>query len=219
MQISSASYYKPVPNKDHPVRKRIYRLYCKEGLRLRKKRPRRNVAAAHRMERPELSSNDQCWSMDFVSDNLFNGRRIRALTVVNNFSRECLVIRLDRAIKGHDVMEHLKAAYTRCPKRIQTDNGSEFISKALDKWAYENEVLMDFSRLGKPTDNPFIESFNGSFRDECLNVHWFLSMEDAREKIEKWRNEYNTERRHSSIGNISPDEFRRSLKPAENLQL
>ena len=202
--------------------KRVYRLYCKEGLNLRRKRPRRSVAAAHRLERPELSSIDQCWSMDFVADNLFNGRRIRALTVVDNFSRECLAIRVDRAIKGHDVvdlMEHLKTAHKRCPTRIQTDNGSEFISRTLDKWAYENGVVMDFSRPGKPTDNPFIESFNGSFRDECLNIHWFLSLTDAREKIETWRCEYNSERPHSSIGNITPDEFRENLLTAENLQI
>ncbi len=150
----------------HVNHKRVHRIYCEEGLNLRHKRPRRRVAAAHRVERPEISSIDQCWSMDFVSDNLFNGRRIRALTVVDNFSRESLAIYVNQGIKGKDVvtvMEKLRLLKDRCPKRIQVDNGSEFISKDLDKWAYENSVTLDFSRPGKPTDNALIESFNGSF--------------------------------------------------------
>ncbi len=130
------------------------------------------------------------WSMDFVSDQLFNGRRIRALTVVDNFSRECLAITVDAQLKGDDVvatMEHLRLL-RGLPLRIQVDNGSEFISKVLDKWAYENQVVLDFSRPGKSTDNPFIESFNGSFRDECLNLHWFLSrmMHGIRSKAGVW---------------------------------
>jgi len=195
----------------HVNHKRVHRIYCEEGLNLRHKRPRRRVAAAHRVSRPDVSNIDQCWSMDFVADNLFNGRRIRALTVVDNFSRESLAIHVDQAIKGHDVvnvMERLRLFRDRCPLRIQVDNGSEFISKALDKWAYENEVILDFSRPGKPTDNALIESFNGSFRDECLNAHWFLSLDDARKKVEVWRREYNGFRPHSSLGNLTPDQFR-----------
>jgi putative transposase len=191
--------------------KRVYRIYCKEGLNLRSKRPRRSVSAAHRTQRPEVSSIDQCWSMDFVSDNLFSGRRIRALTVVDNFSRECLVIYVEHSIVGSqvvEVMHALKRFTGRKPARIQVDNGSEFISKALDKWAYENDVVLDFSRPGRPTDNPFIESFYGSFRDECLNVHWFLSLNDAREKIESWRRDYNDFRPHSSLDNMTPSEYR-----------
>lgn len=120
--------------------KKVHRLYCEEGLNLRSKRPRRNVSAAHCMDRSELSSIDQCWSMNFVTDNLFNGRRIRALTVVNNFSRECLESHVGHAIKGqHAVsrLEWLRLFSGRKPQHIQLDNGSEFISKALDKWAYE----------------------------------------------------------------------------------
>jgi transposase InsO family protein len=125
--------------------------------------------------------------MDFVADSLFNGRCIRALTVVDNFSRECLAITVDHGLRAEDVVatvEHIKAM-RRAPDRIQVDNGSEFISKALDQWAYENNVILDFSRSGKPTDNAYIESFNGSFRDECLNMHWFLSltMPDRRSKL------------------------------------
>lgn len=194
----------------HVNHKKVYRLYCEEGLNIRRKRPRRRVAAAHRVERPSVSSIDQCWSMDFVADNLFNGRRIRALTVVDNFSRECLAIHVDQSIKGDQVvsvMEGLKRFLGRVPERIQTDNGSEFISRAMDRWAYESGVVMDYSRPGKPMDNAIVESFIGSFRDECLNVNWFLSLEDARHKIEAWRRDYNEFRPHSSLGNLSPEEF------------
>jgi len=117
----------------------------------------------------------------------------------------------DRRINGDNVVEQLQwlqEARDRCPDRIQVDNGSEFISKVLDKWAYENNVTLDFSRPGKPTDNPFIESFNGSFRDECLNSHRFLSLDDAREKIEQWRGDYNNFRPHSSLENMTPDAYR-----------
>ena len=168
-----------------------------------------NVSAAHRMERIEVSRIDECWSMDFVADNLFNGRRIRALTVVDNFSRECLAITVNHHLRGDEVvrtMEHIKAL-RGVPERIQVDNGSEFISKALDLWAYENQVILDFSRPGKPTDNPFIESFNGSFRDECLNLNWFLSLDDAQEKIEAWRIDYNEFRPHQSLGDMTPMQF------------
>ena len=190
--------------------KRVYRIYCEEGLKLRRKRPKRRVSAAHRLKRPQAERVDQCWSMDFVADNLFNGRRIRALTVVDNFSRQCLAIQVGHSMKAEQVvstMEGLRLFADRTPKRIQVDNGSEFISKALDKWAYENKVTLDFSRPGKPTDNALIESFNGSFRDECLNTHWFLSLDDARQKIEDWRQDYNRFRPHSSLGNMAPDEF------------
>jgi putative transposase len=167
--------------------KRTYRIYKEEGLNLRSKRPRRNKAAAHRQPAIQLTKPHECWSMDFVADALFDGRRFRALTIVDNYSRECLEIEVGQSLKGEDVvrvMERMKLVRGVVPERIKVDNGSEFISKALDKWAYENDVILDFSRPGKPTDNAFIESFNGSFRDECLNVNWFLSLEDAREKIQ-----------------------------------
>jgi len=189
--------------------KRVHRLYRLEGLNLRSKRPRHKRSAAHRLDRPELSSIHQCWSMDFVADQLFDGRKIRALTVVDNFSRQCVAIHVGQSLKGEDVvtvMDRLRVQYNGVPERIQVDNGSEFISKALDLWAYDNRVTLDFSRPGKPTDNPFIESFNGSFRDECLNAHWFLSLDDAREKIEHWRQEYNSFRPHSSLDGLTPDE-------------
>ena len=189
--------------------KRVYRLYCQAGLNLRRKRPRRRKAAAHRLERTVPTAPNQVWSMDFVADALFDGRRFRALTVVDNFTKESLAIEVDQQLRGEDVvkvMERLRHQRD-LPQRIQTDNGSEFISMAMDRWAYDHGVIMDYSRPGKPTDNPFIESFNGSFRDECLNTHWFLSLDDARQKIESWRVDYNHFRTHSSIGDVPPAEF------------
>jgi putative transposase len=189
--------------------KRTRRIYLEEGLNLRHRRPRRNKAAAHREKHPQLTSANECWSMDFVADALFDGRRFRALTIVDNYSRECLEIEVGQSLKGEDVvrlMERMKLTRGDVPRRIKVDNGSEFISKALDKWAYENDVILDFSRPGKPTDNAFIESFNGSFRDECLNVNWFLSLEDAKEKIRAFKEEYNHFRPHSALGNLTPIE-------------
>ena len=190
--------------------KRIHRLYKLEGLNLRSKRPRRSRAAARRLERIEEVQPHQCWSMDFVSDQLLDGRRFRALTVVDNFTRRCLAIHASGSIQGHDVVEivdRLCQEAGQVPQRIQVDNGSEFISKVMDHWAYANGVTLDVSRPGKPTDNPYIESFNGSFRDECLNLHWFLTIEDVREKFEEWRTEYNSFRPHSSLGDLTPDVY------------
>lgn len=202
--------------------KRIYRLYRAEGLNLRSKRPRRCRASAHRLDRLALSKLNELWSMDFVLDQLFDGRRFRALTIVDNFSHKSLAIHAAQSIKGADVVEvmnRIKSERQMLPKRIQVDNGSEFISKELDKWAYENKVTLDYSRPGKPTDNPFIESFNGKFRDECLNVHWFLSLEDAQEKIDIWRKDYNSFRTHSSIDDITPDEFEELVEKKPEFQL
>lgn len=189
--------------------KRVRRIYREEGLNLRLRRPRRNKAARHRNESIMLTAPNECWSMDFVSDVLFDGRRFRALTLVDNYSRECLEIEVGQSLKGEDVvrvMQKMKLVRGTVPKRIKVDNGSEFISKALDLWAFENNVELDFSRPGKPTDNAFIESFNGSFRDECLNTNWFLSLEDAKEKIKAFKEEYNYFRPHSALGNLTPIE-------------
>lgn len=173
------------------------------------------------MDRPDISTINQVWSMDFVADQTFNGRKFRALTIVDNYSRKCIAIHTQQSIKGDDVvsvLDRIKEVDGYKPERIQVDNGSEFISKALDKWAYANAVTLDFSRPGTPTDNPFIESFNGSFRDECLNTNWFLSLEDAEEKIEVWRKDYNEFRPHSSLNDLTPDEiFDQQLITAEIL--
>jgi putative transposase len=190
--------------------KRVYRVYREEGLNLRSKRPHRSRAGAQRLERPAGLVLHEVWSMDFVSDALFDGSRFRCLTIVDNCSRECLAIVVGKSLRGRDVVDTLEALRLSRglePRRIQTDNGSEFISKEMDRWAYDHEVTMDYSRPGKPTDNPFVESFNGSFRDECLNPHWFLSLEDAVEKIEAWRQEYNHYRPHSSLGDMTPMEY------------
>lgn len=205
--------------------KRVRRIYRELGLSLRNKRPRRSKAAAHRVERPEISKLDQCWSMDFVHDQLFDGRKLRALTIVDNFSRFCYAIEIRSSFKGinvAEIMETLKMKYSRTPQRIQVDNGTEFTSKDFDRWAHTNNVTLDYSRPGKPTDNPFIESFNGSFRDECLNTNWFLSLEDAAEKIEAWRMEYNCFRPHSSLKGKTPDEVmeqHQTMPEISNLEL
>lgn len=192
--------------------KRVYRIYCEEGLNLRKKRPKKRTSEHFRVSRETARDINDCWSMDFASDSLFNGRRFRALTIVDIFSRECLGIEVDQGIKGDDVVNILDYIKSRrgTPRIIRCDNGPEFVSKVLDKWAYENHIVLDFSRPGKPTDNAFAESFIGSFRDECLNVNWFLSLEDARNKIETWRVDYNEYRPHSSLDYKTPDAFTRS---------
>ena len=152
--------------------------------------------------------------MDFVSDALFDGRRLRALTVVDAFTREALAIEVDQGIAGEQVVDAMArlTLIRGAPRSIRVDNGPEFVSKALDRWAYQNGVTLEFSRPGKPTDNAFVESFNGRLRDECLNAHWFLSLADARAKIEAcnieaWRRQYNESRPHTALGWLTPQEF------------
>ena len=159
--------------------------------------------------------------MDFVADNLFDGRKFRALTVIDNWSRKCLKIATGKSLRGDDVVQALNkivATEVVPPRRIKVDNCSEFISKALDKWAYDNEVELDFSRPGKPPDNPFIESFNGSFRDECLNLYWLISFKDAQQKIHEWNHEYNNVRPHSALANLSPEEVISSHQIASGIR-
>lgn len=189
--------------------KRVYRLYREEGLGLRKKVPRRRVSSVKREIRPTATAQNECWSMDFVSDQLFDERRIRVLTLVDNHTRESLALHPSQRIRSMDVVEVLEAVtkQTGFPQRIKVDNGPEFVSKDLDRWAYWNHVELDFSRPGKPSDNAFIEAFNSRFRQECLNQHWFLSLEDARDKIEAWRRSYNSERPHSALAYQTPEEF------------
>jgi putative transposase len=192
--------------------KRVYRLYCQEGLNLRRKQIRKRTGRNLRLIRQDAQGINDCWSMDFASDGLFNGRRFRVLSVVDIFSRECLGIEVNQGIRGQDVVTVLDQikAIRGVPRSIRCDNGPEFVSKVLDRWAYENQVALDFSRPGKPTDNAFAESFIGSLRDECLNVNWFLSLQDARDKIESWRMDYNEYRPHSSLGNRTPCDYARS---------
>jgi putative transposase len=194
--------------------KRVYRLYQQEGLSLRLKRPKRNKSARLRQPKHLVTALNQIWSMDFVADALFGGRRLRALTVVENYSRESLAIDVGQSLKGEDVVNTLNriTAERGLPATIKVDNGSEFISKVMDKWAYERGVELDFSRPGTPTDNAKVESFNGRFRQECLNTHWFLSLDDARRKIEAWRKDYNESRPHSALQWATPAEFARQAR-------
>lgn len=147
-----------------------------------------------------------------MADELFDGRRIRLLTIVDHFTRESLAIVVGQRLGDHEVVEALDqiGMNRRLPKTIRVDNGTEFTSKTLDQWAYANNVTLDFSRPGKPTDNAFIESYNGRVRAECLNENWFLSLDDARTKVEAWRQDYNNHRPHSSLGNLAPREFAQS---------
>ena len=190
-------------------RKRIYRLYCDMGLQLRHKTPRRRVKAKLREDRRPARCTNDCWSMDFMADHTFDGQTLRVLTIVDNFSRVSPAIEAGRRYSGYDVVRTLERATGRygVPRTIRVDNGPEFVSKELDLWAYCNNVTLDFSRPGKPTDNAFIESFNARVRQECLNEHWFLSLEDARSKIAQWRESYNHERPHSMLGYKTPEEF------------
>jgi putative transposase len=161
------------------------------------------------MERIIATQPNECWSMDFMSDELYNGQRIRLLTLVDNFTRESLAIEVDSHLGGQVVADKLSmiAQARGRPQKFRVDNGPEFTSKKLDQWAYLNQVELDFSRPGKPTDNAFIEAFNGRLREECLNQSWFLSLDDAREKVEAWRQEYNRCRPHGSLENLAPEEF------------
>jgi putative transposase len=189
--------------------KRIYRLYREDGLSLGLKRPRRHISAVQWERQPAATAANELWAMDFVSDALFDGRRLRALTVVHAFTCEALAIEVAQGIKREQVVEAMTriATVRGAPRAIRVDNGPEFILKVLDRWAYENSVKLEFSRPGKPTDNAFVESFNGRLRDECLNTHWFLSLDDTRSKIQAWRRDYNECRPHTSLGWKTPAEF------------
>ncbi len=188
--------------------KRIERIYKEEGLQVKKRKKRRQTAAP-RIVMPTPTKPNMRWSMDFVSDALADGRRFRCLNIIDDFSRESVFIHVDKSIPGHRVAQILDSLSggRGLPEVIVCDNGPEFTSTSMDWWASERSVKLAFIRPGKPTENAFIESFNGKFRDECLNESWFTSLKDAQEKIEKWRKEYNRERPHSSLGGKSPEEF------------
>jgi len=209
----------------HVNKMRVHRLYCLEGLQLRPKRPRRSVSAARRQP-PAVRAKapNAAWSMDFVSDQLQDGRRFRALTIVDVFTRENLAIQLGRSLSREDVVAVLWriVACRGVPRRIYFDNGSEFSGRSIDLRAYAHQVTLESSRPGKPTDNAFIESFNGSPRDECLNLHWFASLADAREKMDTWRQDYNGSRPYKGLDRRTPDEFRaqwvnQGRKPSDQL--
>ena len=189
--------------------KKTYRIYREEALQVRRKARKRQLAR-DRIPMPRLGTCNQCWSMDFISDQLATGRRFRVLNVVDHYSRECVGQIVDYSISGKRVSQWLdQLAVTRGrPESIVMDNGPEFTSKAMLVWSQRTGVELRFIQPGKPTQNAFVESFNGKFRDACLNSHWFVDINDARRSIETWRVHYNTVRPHSSLGFLSPEQFR-----------
>jgi putative transposase len=194
--------------------KRTERLYRGEGLSLRKKR-RKKRPSHSRVVMPVPDGADQSWAMDFVFDALVNGRRVRMLTIIDAWNRECPRIEANFSLTGvrvARVLEQLRQQGRR-PQLIQVDNGPEFVSKALDAWAHEHGVRLQFIRPGKPVENAHIESFNGRLREECLNQHAFVSLDDARKRIEAWRTDYNSVRPHSALVQLAPDRFRQLNQP------
>jgi putative transposase len=201
-------------------RKRVRRLYRLDGLQVRMRVRRRKHMALHRGPAPAPAGPGERWSMDFVHDALADGRPFRVLTVVDQWSRQSPVLEVAARMSGLTVGAALDRVLdgTQAPRSITVDHGTEFQSRALEDWAYHRGVQLDFIRPGKPIENAFIEAFNGRLRDECLNVHQFLSIADAQAKIEAWRLDYNRRRPHSSLGHLTPNEFlrqRQVMQPAE----
>ena len=197
----------------------VERIYREEGLTLRQRRKRRRRVAEHRRERFHPTGPNQVWSMDFVADQLADGSRFRSLTVVDIYTRECLAIESGQRLKGEDVVMVLNRIklHRGVPKMLFCDNGSEFSSQAMDLWAYKSGVRIAFSRPGKPTDNAFVESFNGTFRAECLDAHWFTTLSEARQLVETWRGEYNESRPHRALGEKTPNEFANEIAASRDL--
>lgn len=189
--------------------KRVYRLYALEGLSLRAKMPHRKRAAVPRSHRVIPQTIDEVWCMDFMHDRLADRRPYRLLSMVDIYSRECVALEVASRFCSDDVVAVLKRVCREraTPKILRCDNGAEFVAQPLDQWAFWNKVTLDFSRPGKPTDNAFIESFNGGVRRELLNPSYFESLEDARRAARIWREEYNTFRPHSMLGYKTPKEF------------
>jgi putative transposase len=189
--------------------KRVERLYRAEGLAVRR-RTRKRVARDGRGRAALPQRPNQQWGIDFVSDALAWGRRIRLFTVVDVFTREVLAIEVDTSLPGGRVVRVLErlAAEHGAPDEIVLDNGPELAGKAVDQWAYERGVWLRFIEPGKPVQNAFVESFHGRLRDECLDRHWFLGLADARRTVEAWRVDYNRARPHSALGYRAPEEFR-----------
>ena len=194
--------------------KKVYRLYKEAGLMLKRKLKRKTYAKRGMPDRSRLPGPNDRWSMDFVSDTTATGRKLRIFTLIDEVTRECIAIEVDTSITGQQVSRYLNKAilFRGRPKEILTDNGPEFTSNALNAWAYERHIEHVFIEPGKPMQNGFIESFNGRFRDECLNLNRFNSLHDAREIISRWKDEYNMVRPHSSLGDMTPVEYARTLK-------
>ena len=186
--------------------KRVRRIYREMSMQIRNKAPKRKVKAKLREDRQVAAAPNDVWAMDFVHDQTYDGGQLRILTVIGTHSRFVPAIDVRRSYKGADLVTTLERVCRKVgyPKKIRVDQGSEFVSKDLDLWAYQKDVTLDFSRPGKPTDNAFIESLNGKFRAECLNTHWFMNVSDAQRKCDIWRRDYNEVRPHSAIGNKPP---------------
>jgi putative transposase len=193
-------------------RKRIERLYREAGLKLRRRSRKRLKTRV--LERPILTAPNQEWSMDFVHDQLSTGQRFRTLTIIDNFTRECLALEVDTCLPSLRVIRVLDeiAGRRALPQVIRTDNGPEFTSRRFLSWSVDRRVRATTIQPGKPVQNPFIESFNGRFRDECLNMNWFANLTDARWTVQRWRLDYNGVRPHSSLSNRSPEAFRRGYE-------
>ena len=189
--------------------KRVYRIYVEEKLVVRKRKRRRRICAEARVLLAAPVKKNETWTMDFLQDALANGRKLRTLTIEDAYTREVPVIEVDTSLPALRVVRVLERLRLErgLPEQIVVDNGPEFIAKALDQWAYENKVTLHFITPGRPMENGYIESFHGRFREECLNEHWFLTLDDARETIESWRIDYNQVRPHSALGYRTPEEF------------
>lgn len=188
--------------------KRVERIYKQEGLSLRVKK-RKKLKAVTRVPLPRPVRVNQQWSMDFIHDKLWDGRKFRSLSIVDTFTHECLMLEVDTSLGGERVKRVLErlACERGLPEAITVDNGPEFISQVMDEWAYRRGVKLDFIRPGKPTDNPFVESFHDKFREECLDDHYFSNLFEARTIIENWRIEFNTFRPHRTLKGLTPEEF------------
>jgi putative transposase len=188
--------------------KRLYRLYREEGLAVRKRR-RKRAAWGARAPMPIALDPNLRWSMDFMADALADGRVFRTLNIVDDFTRECLAIEVDTSLGGDRVVRVLDRICQERgrPTTLVMDNGPEFTGRALDSWAYQHGVKLHFIQPGKPVQNAYVESFNGKFRDECLNEHWFTSLADAQAQIDIWRDDYNRVRPHSSLDDLTPEEY------------
>jgi putative transposase len=186
-------------------RKRTARIYAEEKLQVRH-RKRKKRSRLPKIERPKASRPNEVWSIDFVHDWLLTNRKLKCLTVIDDFTKESIGILVDHSISGARVAEYFRSL-PALPDRIRSDNGPEFDSTAFTLFVEDVPLIHEFITPGKPNENAYIESFNSRFRDECLNQHVFRNLEEARRKIEDWRNEYNSEHLHSSLGMKTPKEF------------
>ena len=198
--------------------KRVHRLYKAAGLQVRRRR-RKRLTRAERIPLATTSQRLERWSMDFTTDTLADGRNFRTLNIVDDFTRECVAIEVDRSLPGLRVTRVLDRLHATVglPRTIVVDNGPEFAGRALDAWAYARGITLRFIRPGKPIENAYVESFNGKFRDECLNEHWFVSLADAKTAIEAWRVDYNSVRPHSSLAGRTPNQFAAITEGARRL--